>query len=117
MLTQQVQEKRQRQLTFEQICPLWYESFKTGVLNKKLDALDGRFCIIGEAHGFKDSKYNGCPECYQFSFGGYFNKSIEFSLSSYWCVRNNSKDRAAFEQKLDKFVKHWNECHVVESTT
>ena len=54
-------------LSFEDICPRWSQALATGFSNKsKLDMKDGKRCIVGEAHGFKDSAYI-CAKCWEYS--------------------------------------------------
>ena len=83
-----------KQLTFEQICPLWsqYLSNPLGGHHPRLCIDDSKYCIVGEAHGWHSNTEHRCMECRKFSF--------DFCYS----------DR--FETLKTLFVEHWNEKHV-----
>ena len=54
-------------LSFEDICPRWSHALATGFSNNNyLDMKDGKRCIVGEAHGFRDSAYI-CTKCWEYS--------------------------------------------------
>ncbi len=85
MNTQQlIQEKiseqdRDRLISLQEFMPKWTAlKEKTGDHNTNrveekehgLNYTDGSNCLIGEAHGQGvDSFYNGCPDCYFYSYG------------------------------------------------
>ena len=109
-LSELIQVKKQ--ITFEQLCPKWFKSIQTGVLES---GLDGGFshCIVGEAYGFK-GPYN-CSECNVHATGlvnwdgGSGAISIGVGYNDAWKVAEIKEE--LFEQRKEAFMEHWNEKH------
>jgi len=92
-------------LWFEDICPQWNSALETGFSNNsRLDINDGKHCIVGEAHGFRDSAYI-CSKCWEYSHtfvsSVYGNKFCGYIII----------DKELFEHLKRNFVKHFNQCH------
>ena len=69
---EQVKKKKQKKhqssvlfsLSFENKCPQWNNALSTDFSNNsRLNVSDGKYCIVGEAHGFRNSTYI-CSECW-----------------------------------------------------
>ena len=98
-------------LTIEQICPEWSRILplipKTDQQqfyrkDKILDISDAKYCVVGEAYGFKGDYFDFqndefCQEC--------FNHSVNFASA---LISNQSERR----QQVNYFVSHWNDSHV-----
>jgi hypothetical protein len=104
-----IQEQKKKQLTFEEICPLWSKKikYKTSLANI-LDISNYKYCIVGEAHGFTmnysdQTDPNMCTECFQFS-NGLCTGCFQFSNGL--CGMND------LETKIANFTQHWNEVHL-----
>ena len=101
----------QRKLTIEKISPRWARILP--LINKtdrsefymsgnKLDISDCRYCVVGEAYGFKDDyshadKKDFCYDC--------FASAINFGYS----LLLPPTER---EGLTNTFVDHWNSSHV-----
>ncbi len=100
-----------KELSIHEISPIWarilamiprteqQEFYKSG---QKLDISDCRFCVVGEAYGFKDpyahvDNEDFCYDCYA--------SSINFAHS----LMLNPSER---EGLVNTFTDHWNESHV-----
>ena len=100
-----------KELTIHEISPQWAlllplipktdksEFYKN---NQKLDISDCRYCVVGEAYGFKDDyshsdKKDFCYDC--------FASAINFGYS----LLLNPSER---EGLTNTFVDHWNSSHV-----
>jgi hypothetical protein len=99
---QTIQEKKQ--LTFEEIAPLWYQYLTGPIKSRDLEITDFSRCIVGEAHGFS-SKSTKCEECHGFGllFCGIDAQRNMVGLLSAEEV-NNDND-------VKEFVQQWNEVH------
>jgi hypothetical protein len=99
-------------LTFEQVCPVWYNKLKSG-LNEK-DRLtmsnDSKYCMVGEAWGFTGRQtgyyiaplipFIGCWTCiiYGRKFGN--------------LAKMNYRHLSSYQPLINDFIKHWNEKHI-----
>lgn len=100
-----------KELSIHEISPVWtrilamvakteqQEFYNNG---QRLDISDCRFCVVGEAHGFKDSysrvdNKDFCYDCYA--------SAINFAHS----LMLNPSER---EGLTNTFADHWNESHV-----
>src|SRR5215203_5287518 len=92
-------------LSFEDICPEWSLALATGVsTNFHLDIREGKNCIVGEAHGFRNSAYI-CSKCWEYS---------QSFVSSVLGNRNNGyiiTDNGLFESVKNDFLQHFNQKH------
>jgi hypothetical protein len=94
-------------LSFEDICPQWNNALITRFSNdSRLNILEAKYCIVGEAHGFRNSTYI-CSKCWEYSqsfthcvygSGDYNNYSIT--------------DHILFEHLKENFIEHFNQSHV-----
>ena len=85
-----------KQVTFEQLCPDWAKTIKQcGYIPISISSgiYQYKYCIVGEAHGW--SKDYKCDSCMTFA--------DRFACTSL---------RASHDFLIDKFVEHFNECHV-----
>lgn len=94
-------------LPFEEICPQWSFALQLGYTNNSnLDIQDAKYCIVGEAHGFRNRGLR-CSKCWEYSqsftFCIYGNKMHKYIITDNW----------RFEDlKLD-FVLHFNQKHLL----
>ncbi|MDQ3838493.1 MAG: hypothetical protein M3297_04405 [Thermoproteota archaeon] len=97
-------------LSFEEICPQWSFALSRGFsTNPCLDIEDGKNCIVGEAHGFRDSAYI-CSKCWEYSQS--FVSSIHGNgLSGYFLT-----DSELFESIKNEFVQHFNQKHAYKKS-
>ena len=93
-------------ISFEELCPQWSLALATGVSQSpSLDIKEGKKCIVGEAHGFRNSAFL-CSKCW------------EYSQSFVSCVYGNElsgyliTDHELFESIKDDFLQHFNQKHV-----
>jgi hypothetical protein len=96
-----IQEKKQ--LTFEDIAPLWYQYLTGGKKSRVLEMGDYQYCVVGESHGFKTAD---CFECHK--FGLYFiplDAEVKYEEPYTPSELNKLPD-------VQAFVKHFNEVHV-----
>lgn len=92
-------------LSFEDICPEWSLALATGVsTNFHLDIREGKNCIVGEAHGFRNSAYI-CSKCWEYSQS--FVSSIYGNSRSGYIIT----DHEHFESIKNDFVQHFNQKH------
>jgi hypothetical protein len=92
-------------MCFEELCPQWSLALISGVsINPYLDIEKGKYCIVGEAHGFRNSAYT-CSKCW------------EYSQSFVSCVHGNGHsgyiitDHELFESIKHDFLQHFNKKH------
>ena len=92
-------------LSFEDICPHWSLALATGVsTNSHLDIREGKNCIVGEAHGFRNSAYI-CSKCWEYS------QSFVSSVYGNSCSGYIITDHEHFESIKNDFVQHFNQKH------
>jgi hypothetical protein len=92
-------------LSFEDICPHWSLALATGVsTNSHLDIREGKNCIVGEAHGFRNSAYI-CSKCWEYSQS--FVSSVYGNIHSGYIIM----DHEHFESIKNDFVQHFNQKH------
>ena len=105
-------KQEKKLLTFEEICPLWYQALTGKGRSKILNISDPKYCITGEAHDFeKGEKYDyGCESCYEFG---------EVGANSFWQQFRDYKMGVIYTAEqiqnnhvVKSFVRHWNEVHV-----
>jgi hypothetical protein len=93
-------------MSFEELCPQWSLALATGVsLNRFLDIKEGKSCIVGEAHGFRNSSYL-CSRCWEYS-QSFVSSVYGNELSGYFIT-----NQELFESIKDDFVQHFNQKHV-----
>jgi hypothetical protein len=93
-------------MSFEELCPQWSHALATSVsLNKSLDIKEGKKCIVGEAHGFRNSAYL-CSRCWEYS-QSFVSSVYGNELSGYFIT-----DYELFESIKDDFMQHFNQKHV-----
>jgi hypothetical protein len=92
-------------LWFEDICPQWNSALAKGFSNNsRLDINDGKHCIVGEAHGFRDSAYI-CSRCWEYSQS--FVSSVYGNAFCGYAIT----DKELFEHLKENFVEHFNQRH------
>lgn len=93
-------------ISFEELCPQWSLALATGVsLSSSLDIKEGKKCIVGEAHGFRNSAYL-CSKCWEYS-QSFVSSVYGNELSGYFIT-----DHELFESIKDDFLQHFNQKHV-----
>jgi hypothetical protein len=93
-------------MSFEELCPQWSLALATGVsLNQSLDIKEGKRCIVGEAHGFRNSSYL-CSRCWEYS-QSFVSCVYGNELSGYFIT-----NQELFESIKDDFMQHFNQKHV-----
>ena len=93
-------------MSFEELCPQWSLALATGVsINQSLDIKEGKRCIVGEAHGFRNSSYL-CSRCWEYS--EIFVSCIYGNEHSGYFITNQE----LFESIKDDFMQHFNQKHV-----
>lgn len=106
-----ITERRKRSspratISFEELCPRWSLALSTGVsLSPSLDIKEGKKCIVGEAHGFRNSAYL-CSKCWEYS-QSFVSSVYGNELSGYFIT-----DHELFESIKDDFLQHFNQKHV-----
>jgi hypothetical protein len=106
-----ITERRKRSspratISFEELCPQWSLALATGVpLSPSLDIKEGKKCIVGEAHGFRNSAYL-CSKCWEYS-QSFVSSVYGHELSGYFIT-----DHELFESIKDDFLQHFNQKHV-----
>ena len=106
-----ITERRKRSspratISFEELCPQWSLALSTGVsLSPSLDIKEGKNCIVGEAHGFRNSAYL-CSKCWECS-QSFVSSVYGNELSGYFIT-----DHELFESIKDDFLQHFNQRHV-----
>ena len=94
-----------KMLSFEEICPQWSFALTAGVsTNPYLDIKEGKNCIVGEAHGFRNSAYI-CSKCWEYSQS--FVSSVLGNRNSGYIITDNG----LFESVKNDFVQHFNQKH------
>src|ERR671917_2127233 len=92
-------------LCFEEICPQWSIALSHGFsTNPGLNIEEGKNCIVGEAHGFRDSAYV-CSKCWEYSQS--FVSSVLGNRNSGYIITDNG----LFESVKNDFVQHFNQKH------
>ena len=92
-------------LGFEEICPQWSIALSHGFSkNPGLDIEEGKKCIVGEAHGFRDSAYI-CSKCWEYSQS--FVSSVYGNGQSGYIITDNE----LFEYIKNEFLQHFNQRH------
>lgn len=94
-------------LSFEDICPQWSLALRLGSANNlNLDIQDSKYCIVGEAHGFKDKSLL-CSKCWEYSqiftLCVYGNRMHKYIIT----------DNHGFEETKFDFVLHFSQKHSV----
>jgi hypothetical protein len=93
-------------MSFEELCPQWSLALATGVsLNRSLDIKEGKRCIVGEAHGFRNSSYL-CSRCWEYS-QSFVSCVYGNELSGYFTT-----NQELFESIKVDFMQHFNQKHV-----
>ena len=93
-------------MSFEELCPQWSLALATGAsLNQALDIKEGKRCIVGEAHGFRNSSYL-CSRCWEYS-QSFVSCVYGNKLSGYFITNHE-----IFESIKDDFMQHFNQKHV-----
>jgi hypothetical protein len=106
-----ITERRKRSslratISFEELCPQWSLALTTGVsLSPSLDIKEGKKCIVGEAHGFRNSAYL-CSKCWEYS-QSFVSSVYGNELSGYFIT-----DHELFESIKGDFLQHFNQKHV-----
>src|SRR5215208_4293668 len=94
-----------KMMSFEEICPQWSSALAAGVsTNPYLDIKEGKNCIVGEAHGFRNSAYI-CSKCWEYSQS--FVSSVLGHRNSGYIIT----DHEQFESTKNDFVQHFNQKH------
>src|ERR671911_728932 len=94
-----------KMMSFEEICPQWNFALTAGIsTNPCLDIKEGKNCIVGEAHGFRNSAYI-CSKCWEYSQS--FVSSIYGNSRSGYIIT----DHEHFESIKNDFVQHFNQKH------
>ena len=94
-------------MSFEELCPQWSLALATGAsLNQALDIKEGKRCIVGEAHGFRNSSYL-CSRCWEYS-QSFVSCVYGNKLSGYFIT-----NQELFESIKDDFMQHFNQKHVI----
>ena len=94
-------------LSFEDICPQWNNALITRISNNsRLNISEAKYCIVGEAHGFRNSAYI-CSKCWEYSQS--FTHCVygsrdynNYSITNY----------ILFEHLKGNFIEHFNQSHV-----
>jgi hypothetical protein len=103
-----------RQLTFEDICPIWASKLRTGLDAQDLKTLvrDSKYCIVGEAWGWtgRQTGYYIAP---LIPFVGCW-KCVKFGRSMAKIARKHSQHSVVTQLQpvIGHFVEHWNEKHL-----
>ncbi len=92
-------------LCFEEICPQWSIALLHGFsTNPGLNIEEGKNCIVGEAHGFRDSAYI-CSKCWEYS-QSFVSSVYGNGLNGYTIT-----DNELFECIKNEFLQHFNQKH------
>lgn len=98
-------------LSFEDICPQWSIALSNGFsTNSGLDIVEGKNCIVGEAHGFRDSAYI-CSKCWEYSQS--FVSSVYGNGQSGYIITDNE----LFECIKNEFLQHFNQKHAYKKSS
>lgn len=102
---------QRKDLTFEEVCPIWSEKFKKGLdsLDMHILASDSKYCLVGEAWGFtgKQTGYFiaplipivGCWTC------------IKYGRKFGFIAKKKESCSNSFEPLVEEFLVHWNKLH------
>jgi hypothetical protein len=94
-----------KMMSFEEICPQWSFALTAGVsTNPYLDIKEGKYCIVGEAHSFRNSAYI-CSKCWEYSQS--FVSSVLGNRNSGYIIT----DSGLFESVKNDFLQHFNQKH------
>jgi hypothetical protein len=97
-------------LCFEEICPQWSIALSHGFsTNPGLNIEEGKNCIVGEAHGFRDSAYV-CSKCWEYSQS--FVSSVYGNGQSGYFITDNE----LFECIKNEFLQHFNQKHAYKKS-
>src|SRR5918994_476829 len=97
-------------LSFEEVCPQWSIALSHGSsTNPGLDIEEGKNCIVGEAHGFRDSAYM-CSKCWEYSQS--FVSSVYGNGQSGYIITDNE----LFECIKNEFLQHFNQKHAYKKS-
>lgn len=97
-------------LCFEEICPQWSIALSHGFsTNPGLNIEEGKNCIVGEAHGFRDSAYI-CSKCWEYSQS--FVPSVYGNGRSGYIITDNE----LFECIKNEFLQHFNQKHAYKKS-
>lgn len=97
-------------LCFEEICPQWSIALSHGFsANPGLNIEEGKNCIVGEAHGFRDSAYI-CSKCWEYSQS--FVSSVYGNGQSGYIITDNE----LFECIKNEFLQHFNQKHAYKKS-
>ena len=100
-----------RDLTFEEVCPVWFRKFQKGLdrRDRYVLAKDSKYCLVGEAWGCTGKQagyyiaflipFLGCWSCVR-----YGQKIGRVAKSDDYAVRD-------FEPLISEFLAHWNQEH------
>ena len=95
-----------KQLTFEEICPLWYSYLIGGPKSRDLHIGKHQFCVVGEANGFDLDKVRECDDCRHNH--AYYLIRININRSYGPLTPEEINNNPA----VIEFVNHWNERHI-----
>lgn len=90
-----IEEKEQ---TFEQIVPIWFEYLTEGAKIELLNMTNQKYCIVGESHRFKG--YD-CKDC----------KDLSIDFVDLFGKVSYTKEELNNNKTVKEFVKHWNRKH------
>jgi hypothetical protein len=98
-------------LSFEDICPQWSIALSHGFsTNSGLDIKEGKSCIVGEAHGFRNSAYM-CSKCWEYSQS--FVSSVYGNGQNGYIITDNE----LFECIKNEFLQHFNQKHAYKKSS
>lgn len=104
-----------KNITFEELCPVWSKKLSLGLdrVDRFMIDRDSKYCIVGEAWKFS-GRYTGyylapliplvgCWTCIKYS-----RKFAKISKNK---NINEDSTRSNFEPLIEYFINHWNEKH------
>jgi len=97
--------------TLNELCPKWIRALDTGDAdpNDKLNIHDAKYCLVGEAHGFR---VTGCETC--LNFGICFTDVVRGRRFKNYFESFRILDGKRFNEIKTEFEQHYNEAHLVE---
>ncbi|MFB5599670.1 MAG: hypothetical protein ACE5SW_05515 [Nitrososphaeraceae archaeon] len=101
----------EKELTFEEICPIWSKKIRKGLdrKDKEVLATDSKYCVVGEAWG-----YSGKQAGYYFAplipFIGCWS-CIKFGRKFAVFAKKDSISSPKFNILISEFLQHWNKKH------
>jgi hypothetical protein len=108
---QVLQKQKHKDLTLDQIAPAWSQVLalrKRLNIRQRADIKHLAHCVVGEAHGHRDSYYTDvekyCPDCISFSM----------EIPYHYTAMIRTSDHIYFERTLNEFVNHFNDKHKSE---